>query len=205
MGGDNSYVRQRTRIMALRFCGILFLLSVLFFQPAFDGTQFGAMLSISGSALVAVSVLGRYWSIRHIGSRKNVILVQTGPYSYYRNPLYFFSFLLALGCGLISKSIVLSTIFSLGSLLIFLKVIQKEERYLSYKFGEEYELYRAQVPRLVPRPSASMGHSLLPDEQDSARPNRQLIETFSMLFLIPLIHLVERIRGTLHLDVLVLI
>ena len=103
LGGDNSYVRQRIRIMALRFCGMLFLLSVLFFQPAFDGTQFGAILSISGSALVVISVLGRFWSIRHIGLRKNVILVQTGPYSYCRNPLYFFSLLLALGCGLISK------------------------------------------------------------------------------------------------------
>ena len=205
MGGDNSYVRQRTRIMALRFCGMLFLLSVLFFQPAFDETQFGALLSISGSALVSVSVLGRYWSIKHIGSRKNVILVQTGPYSYCRNPLYLFSLLLALGCGLISKSIVLSTILSLGVLYIFLKVIQKEERHLTRKFGEEYEIYRAQVPRLIPGIGGNMTHSLLLAERDSTRQNRQLIETFSMLLLIPLVHLIEKIREALQLDVLVLI
>lgn len=99
----------------------------------------------------------------------------------------------------------MSTIFSLGILLIFLKVIQKEERYLSCRFGEDYKLYRAQVPRLVPRVSASMGHSLLPDERDLARPNRQLIETFFMLFLIPIVHLVEKIRDALQVDVLVLI
>ena len=205
MGGDNSYVGQRTRIMTLRFCGMLFLLSVLFFQPVFDETQFGTMLSISGSVLVVVSVLGRYWSIKHIGSRKNVILVHTGPYSYCRNPLYFFSFLLALGCGLISKSIVLSTIFSLGILYIFLKVIEKEERYLSYRFGEEYEHYKAHVPRLVPRANASIGDSLLPDKWGSTRQNQQVIETFSMIFFIPLIHLVEKIRDTFQLGVLVLI
>lgn len=203
--GDNSYVRQRIRIMALRFCGILFLLSVLFFQPAFDGTQFGAMMSISGSALVVVSVLGRYWSIRHIGSKKNVILVQTGPYGYCRNPLYFFSFLLALGCGMISKSIVLAIIFSLAILFIFLKLIQREELYLSYRFGEGYELYKAQVPRFIPGIGANMRHFLLPGERDAARLNRQLIETFSMLFLIPLVYLVGKIRDALQLDVLVLI
>ena len=205
MTEDNSYVRQRTRIMALRICGMLFLLSVLFFQPALYGTQFGALLSISGTAIVVISVLGRYWSIKHIGSRKNVILVQTGPYNYCRNPLYFFSLLLALGCGLISKSIVVAVIFSLGILLIFLKVIQKEERHLSCRFGEEYELYKAQVPRLVPGIGANIRHFRLLGARDSARPNRQLIETFSMLFLIPLIHLVERIRDALQLGVLVLI
>ncbi|MYE02180.1 MAG: isoprenylcysteine carboxylmethyltransferase family protein [Alphaproteobacteria bacterium] len=205
MGGDNSHVRQRTRIIALRFCSILFLLCVLSFQPASDGTQFGTMLSIAGSTLVIVSVLGRYWSIKHIRSRKNVILVQTGPYSCCRNPLYFFSFLLALGCGLISKSIVLTIVFSLSVLYIFLKVIQKEERYLSCKFGEEYELYRAQVPRIIPGVSASMRRSFLPDVRDSTRQNRQLVETFSMLLLIPLVHMVKKIRDTLQLDVLVLI
>ena len=201
----NAHVRQRTRIVALRICGMLFLLCVLFFQPAFGETNFGTMLSIFGSALVVISVVGRCWAIFHIGSRKNVNLVQTGPYSYCRNPLYFFSFLATLGCGLVSKSIILSIVFSLVVLFLFVKLIQKEEQYLLQKFGHEYRVYRLSVPRFFPMMRKRVEFSLSPIDRNYCRHIRQFVETFSILFLIPIILIIEKVRDFLQLKYLVLI
>lgn len=191
--------------MALRIYGILFLLCVLFSQPAFYETEFGAILSIFGCVLVVVSILGRCWAILHIGSRKNVELIQTGPYSYCRNPLYFSSFLVTLGCGLISKSIVLSIVFSLIVLCIFLRLIRKEEQYLLQKFGDEYGIYKVRVPQFFPRIRTNMKLSFWPEEWGHRRHRRQFVETLSILLLIPIILLFGKMREFLQLKILVLI
>ena len=192
----------------LMLCGFLafsFSYAFFFFQPTFYDTRFGAMLSIFGSVLVVVSVLGRCWAILHIGSRKNVQLVQTGPYGYCRNPLYFFSFLTTLGCGLISKSIVLSIVFSLVVLYMLLKSIRKEEQYLLKKFADEYNAYRVHVPKFLPRVRTSMKLSSSRTERGCRRLSRQFVETLCMLLLIPIIFLFEKIREFLQLSILVLI
>lgn len=210
-GADIFQVRQATRIMLLRIYGILFLLSVLFFVPAFEETKFGTTLLLTGVALVAIAVFGRCWAIMHIGSRKNVELVQSGPYRYCRNPLYFFSILACVGCGFISQSIVLTIAIALAFLLTFCIKIREEERYLLQKFGDEYEYYRMRTPRLLPRIGSKLNHSIAAREEGrlaregGRRLHRQLLDTLGILLLIPLVLSVERARNCLHLEVLVLL
>lgn len=195
MGTDagNSPVNQRTRILLVWVYGTLFLLSVLLIAPAFGGTSFGATALVAGIALVAVSVFGRCWASMHIGSRKNVELIQSGPYGHCRNPLYFCQILAALGFGLMSQSIVLTIAIGSAFLVTFLMKIKEEECYLSRKFGGEYEFYRRQVPRLVPRIRLNLTHARAGRSGFRHR-LRQVLDTFAILLLIPVVLLVQGIR-----------
>src|SRR3954469_5447769 len=56
--------------------------------------------SLLGFALVTTATLRRLWSLAFISGHKNASLVQDGPYSCTRNPLYFFSAIGALGLGI---------------------------------------------------------------------------------------------------------
>jgi protein-S-isoprenylcysteine O-methyltransferase Ste14 len=52
-----------------------------------------------GIALIVFCIIGRTWTSLYIGGRKNNKLVQYGPYSISRNPLYLFTFIGAAGMG----------------------------------------------------------------------------------------------------------
>ena len=107
------------------------------------------------ATLVAVGVLGRCWAIVHIGGRKNVELIRSGPYRHSRNPLYLFSIFACSGFGVMSQSFVLAATLALSSLVTFYTKIRDEERYLSREFGDAYSAYATRTPRLWPRPGAA--------------------------------------------------
>jgi protein-S-isoprenylcysteine O-methyltransferase Ste14 len=76
-------------------------------------------------------------------------LVDTGPYSFTRNPMYTGLTLQYLGIGIILNwgwSILLLPVVVF---LLHRFVIRREERYLSEAFGESYDEYRARVKRWV--------------------------------------------------------
>ena len=83
--------------------------------------------------------------------KKNRALARNGPYSLTRNPLYFGSFLLALGFAIMSGSIVAGIILIVPSALIYPTVIQNGEAYLRNQFGSEFERFRSRIPCFVPR------------------------------------------------------
>jgi protein-S-isoprenylcysteine O-methyltransferase Ste14 len=76
-------------------------------------------------------------------------LVDTGPYSFTRNPMYTGMTLLYLGIAVLLNS---GWAFLLLPVVLFLLhrfVISREERYLSETFGDTYDAYRARVKRWV--------------------------------------------------------
>jgi protein-S-isoprenylcysteine O-methyltransferase Ste14 len=76
-------------------------------------------------------------------------LVDTGPYSFTRNPMYTGMTLLYLGIAVLLNS---GWAFLLLPVVLFLLhrfVISREERYLSEAFGDTYDAYRARVKRWV--------------------------------------------------------
>jgi protein-S-isoprenylcysteine O-methyltransferase Ste14 len=78
-------------------------------------------------------------------------LVVSGPYRHVRNPMYTGVFMALYGEGIILGStsiLVLATIFALLP-LFYVPLI--EERGLEERFGEEYRIYKAHVPRWIPR------------------------------------------------------
>jgi protein-S-isoprenylcysteine O-methyltransferase Ste14 len=80
--------------------------------------------------------------------------VATGPYRVVRNPMY-----LGVGSIVVGEAIVFGSWSLLGYVAILglawhLFVVAYEEPALERRFGDAYRMYRARVPRWVPRPEA---------------------------------------------------
>jgi protein-S-isoprenylcysteine O-methyltransferase Ste14 len=113
-------------------------------SPAHEVLEFGSYL------LLIVCVLGRSWCSLYIGGRKAKLVVDGGPYSVVRNPLYVFSFIGVLGIGLASGTATLPVLMGAAFALYYSFVVREEERALTAKFGQEFAEYLNKVPRWIP-------------------------------------------------------
>jgi Putative protein-S-isoprenylcysteine methyltransferase len=59
-----------------------------------------------GFVLIVITTLGRIWCFVYISGYKDDRLIQYGPYSLVRNPLYLFSFMGTIGLGLATENLV---------------------------------------------------------------------------------------------------
>lgn len=107
-------------------------------------------IEVMGLALIALCIVGRAWCSLYIGGRKKAEIVDRGPYSISRNPLYVFSFLGAFGVGAQTGSLTLAALFLLVTVLVFWFTVRREEAWLSEEFGLPYAAYMARTPRFGP-------------------------------------------------------
>ncbi|NJC42588.1 protein-S-isoprenylcysteine O-methyltransferase Ste14 [Brevundimonas alba] len=107
-------------------------------------------LEALGLAMIAICVVGRAWCSLYIGGRKKAEIVDQGPYSISRNPLYVFSFIGSFGMGAQTGSVVIATLFVVISVAVFYLTVRQEEGWLSVTFGEVYRAYCARTPRFLP-------------------------------------------------------
>jgi len=109
----------------------------------------------SGLSILAgfpIAILGGLFRALAAGViRKDSRLATSGPYAWTRNPLYFGSFLLGLGFGLMSGSLLAAGLTILPSFIIYPNVIRNEEAHLSRLFPDDFAEYCARVPRFLPR------------------------------------------------------
>ena len=99
-----------------------------------------------------IMILGE--TIRFVSSgtlKKFEGVTRNGMYRYTRNPLYIGSFILGTGACVIGQDILFSAIFFVFFILLYGRVILREEKYLVGRYGEDYVRYLAEVPRLIPR------------------------------------------------------
>jgi protein-S-isoprenylcysteine O-methyltransferase Ste14 len=104
-----------------------------------------------GIVLIVTCILGRTWASFYIGGRKIEELIQSGPYSICRNPLYFFSILGAAGVGAQIGSVTVALLCAAIALLVFSVVVRQEERLLNDRYGAAFAQYRGRVPRFLPK------------------------------------------------------
>ncbi len=83
--------------------------------------------------------------------KKDSRLATGGPYGWTRNPLYFGSFLLAVGFAVMGGNGVTAALLLIPSAVIYPVVIRNEEAHLDRLFPDEFRLYRSRVPRFFPR------------------------------------------------------
>ncbi len=110
------------------------------------------ILSLSGLAVRAITVgfVPAGTSGRNTKGQKADVLNTTGLYSVVRNPLYLGNFIIILGVVLSIKVWWLVIIFSFGFFIYMERIILAEEKFLSEKFGQAYDDWRAKTPVIIP-------------------------------------------------------
>lgn len=143
---------QRARKVAVGASSLFALALVAVSQSAAGLGALHQAIETIGLALIGVCIIGRSWCALYIGGRKMREVVDRGPFSIVRNPLYVFSLIGAAGLGAQSGSIMLALTFGLATYAIFSLVVRREEAGLLERFGPGYAAYCARVPRFLPRP-----------------------------------------------------
>lgn len=194
---------QRLRIAALRLCFIPLPPVLLMTHSAWIATPIAPALETAGVLLIVLAVLGRFWSILYIGGHKNATVMQEGPYSVCRHPLYLFSTIGAAGFGLMLGSIVMA--LALGGLtwIILSATAAREERFLRHSFGTAYIGYARRVPRMFPalRLFTTPSHVTF----DSGTLARNAADALVFLALIPLAHILLGLQAAALLPAIPLI
>lgn len=193
-----SLTIQKQRINVLRIVFILLLPLILFTHSAWEThPAIHETLEAAGALLVIGGVLGRFWAILYAGGRKNTLVLQTGPYSICRHPLYLFSTIAILGFGLLLGSILITLVFGGLTFLILMLTARMEERYLIEKFGDAYRDYAVRVPRILP----NLGLFHTPEEVSFSVSHLRINFQDALVFLalIPLAELIEYLHEASHL------
>lgn len=143
---------------------LVYALLVFKSRPVFSDYHIAALIgflvALSGQLLRTVTI-GLDYIIR--GGRDRQVyaekLVQGGLFAHCRNPLYVGNFVILLGVGLASNSVLFLSIAIPFFALAYWAIIAAEENYLRNKFGQEFDAYCARVNRLIPN-FAGLGKTL---------------------------------------------
>lgn len=184
---------QKRRLNLLRAAAALLLPLFVFSRSAWSEPEWlFDLFEVTGIFLVIAAVLGRFWAILYIGGRKNAEVLQDGPYSLCRHPLYLFSLIGTLGFGLMLGSVVLTAALGLLVLLILSRTAAGEEAFLHAEFGPAYARYAATTPRLVPRLSNFHTRAHVTFSVETLR--RNFFDALVFLSFIPLAELLEGLK-----------
>ncbi len=188
-------VNQDRRILLLRVLFIALLPVLVIAQPAIGQRTFTAeMFETAGVLLVFAAVLGRFWSILYIGDSKNATVMQDGPYSLCRHPLYLFSTIGVFGLGLMMGMITIAVLLALVAWLVLMATARKEEAFLRGEFGPAYDEYAKVVPQIIPR---SLAYSSPEKTTFSAGTlSRHALDALAFLLVLPLEELLEWVKLT---------
>jgi protein-S-isoprenylcysteine O-methyltransferase Ste14 len=109
----------------------------------------------AGGLLVAAFVVWNGWTLQVMALHRTSILpggpttvvLQAGPFRVSRNPLYLGLIALDTGLALLMPSFWSLVLVPVGVAALFWGAIRPEEKYLSAKFGADYDAYHARVRR----------------------------------------------------------
>ncbi|WP_167767212.1 methyltransferase family protein [Jannaschia formosa] len=148
---DSGKIR-RHRINLLRVLGLAAIAVCLLTTPSSSLAEWKTVaLDLLGAALIVSAVIGRLWAIQHVGGRKSISVVRSGPYMLCRHPLYFFSLIGVGGFCVMEGSVMIGCALFGLALIIFGLTARAEEDFLREQFAEEYKQYAASTPMLFPK------------------------------------------------------
>ncbi|MHC3126774.1 isoprenylcysteine carboxyl methyltransferase [Brevundimonas sp. GN22] len=140
---------QKIRKAALGL-GLLGVIALTLVTASVGGEPLHEGVEAMGLALIVICIVGRAWCSLYIGGRKKAEIVDRGPYSISRNPLYVFSYMGAFGVGAQTGSLTIASLFLLVAMVVFYFTVRREEAWLSQAFGTTYLDYCARTPRFGP-------------------------------------------------------
>jgi protein-S-isoprenylcysteine O-methyltransferase Ste14 len=135
-----------SRLMSVALIGI-----ILFTRTTIENELMKIVLDKAGLLLITLGALGRIWAYMYIAGYKITTLVQEGPYSTVRNPLFFFSFLGTVGIALATENIIFMVLIIMLFLIYYPFVILHEEEELKNIHKENFFKYAQNTPRFLPR------------------------------------------------------
>jgi len=190
---------EKLRIHATQAFTVLLFLILFFTSSAWEEKSpvVTIILFFLGAVLVGIASMGRLWCSIYIAGYKTDRLIKEGPYSICRNPLYFFSFIGALGVGMATESFLIPFLIMITFTIYYPMVIKSEEAEMLKKHGKEYEAYLGLVPSFFP-------HISKLKEPDSyiTKPIIFRKHIFSALWFVWLLGILELIEGFHELHVL---
>jgi protein-S-isoprenylcysteine O-methyltransferase Ste14 len=142
--------RHRTSL-PLPIAGALLLI------PAPAAPSLRTWLVVIGVLTIAAGEALRFWGVHHIGTvsrtRSDRLgpLIDTGPFSMVRNPLYLGNILLWVGFALAAGLPWLAPAIAGMLAAEYHAIVRWEERLLESRLGDAYRRYQREVPRWMPR------------------------------------------------------
>ena len=111
----------------------------------------------AGLILIAAGLVGAAWAVVSLLRNATAVnpyksttrIVKVGPFRYSRNPIYLADLFIYGGFALILDTWWPLILVPALVWIMTTGVIQREERYLTQKFGEQYAAYRKQTRRWV--------------------------------------------------------
>jgi protein-S-isoprenylcysteine O-methyltransferase Ste14 len=129
-------VLSQIRIYRVRMGVLLALLCLYFAKPSYYSF-------ITGIPIIIIGAIIRVWASGHI--LKSSSLTVSGPYSYFRHPLYVGSLIVAIGFAIISQSLTVIICLVVYFGLFYPITIIKEETLLHEKFKDSFNIYKNAV------------------------------------------------------------
>jgi protein-S-isoprenylcysteine O-methyltransferase Ste14 len=117
-----------------------------FAKPTWWSLVEGATVAFAG-----LVIRGAAAGVLHKGAQ----LATSGIYAWTRNPLYFGSTILALGCAIAAHSWIVVVVVAAYFAVFYPAIILREESFLRERFGTDFEQYKSRVSVFVPWPSSS--------------------------------------------------
>lgn len=142
---------NKTRIRDSRLLMLLAVVGIVFGERALPATSLTSeLIKLAGYFMVTLCAMGRLYASAFIGGLKNKQLVNYGPFSVTRNPLYVFSLIGFTGLALMSGHILIVVLVVGGFAYMYKKLILREEEFLKLEFGQGYIDYMKRTPRFWP-------------------------------------------------------
>jgi protein-S-isoprenylcysteine O-methyltransferase Ste14 len=171
--------------------GLVLLVVAFSGGRAWEGLA-GLLAQSLGFVLVVWATLWRMWSSLFIAGRKDLEIVDQGPYARCRHPLYLGSVVAAIGIGLTTRSVLVTVALpaTIGAALLL--AIRLEEATLAACHGDRWRHYCRRVPPLLPR----LGALALPARREVDLPvfGKAFLDAASVLGLWLLVLLLDALR-----------
>ncbi|MDZ4392805.1 isoprenylcysteine carboxylmethyltransferase family protein [Cypionkella sp.] len=114
------------------------------------GIKRGAALTLIISGLLLDGLAAGLFRLRGTAVepwKPSTVLINEGPYRFSRNPIYLGFAITYVGLSIAMDSWITLILLLPCLVIVDRYVIQREERYLAAKFGDDYEAYRRKVRR----------------------------------------------------------
>jgi len=115
-----------------------------------DGGFVHESIEVIGIALITICVLGRTWCILSSGKSTNFEMIEDGPYSVVRHPMYVFSIVGAFGMGAQTGGVTAALVSGFVTWAVLSAMSEMEDERMVELFGARYFYYMMRVPAFKP-------------------------------------------------------